>query len=91
MMDLNEDIAIVCAFRYALGRMTYVVDSVASEIERNIERISTKSLRLIKKEISDALVKNMAGMKMDGDRWHTCLVAINDELAERHRETTTMS
>lgn len=91
MMELNEDITIVCAFRYALGRMTYVVDSVASEIERNIERISTKSLHLIRKEITDALVANHAGMQMDVERWSKCRIAINDELHERHRETTTMS
>lgn len=90
-MELNEDIAIVCAFRYALGRMTYVVDSVASEIERNIERVSTKSLHLIRKEISEALKANHAGMQMDVERWEKCRIAINDELWQRHKETTTMS
>lgn len=90
-MPLDEDITIVCAFRYALGRMTYVVGSVASEIERNIERISTKSLVLIRKEITEALVANHAGMQMDAERWTKCRIAINDELHERHRETLTMS
>lgn len=91
MMSLNEDITIVCAFRYALGRMTYVVDSVASEIELNIERISTKSLHLIRKEIETALKENHAGMQMDVERWSACRIAINDELWQRHKEVTTMS
>lgn len=91
MMDLNQDIVIVCAFRYAIGRMTYVVDSVASEIENQIEYISTKSLVLIRKEITDALNANKAGMQMDVERWTKCRIAINDELHERHKETMIMS
>lgn len=90
-MPLDEDITIGCAFRYALGRMTYVVDSVASEIERNIERISTKTLVRFRDEITEAIKANHAGMDMDVDRWSKCRIAINDELWQRHRETTTMS
>lgn len=91
MMPLNQDIALVCAFRYALGRMTYVVDSVASEIERQIDTISTKSLHLIRKEISEAIKASHAGMQMDVERWEKCRIAINDELWQRHKEVTTMS
>lgn len=91
MMPLNQDITMVCAFRYALGRMTYVVDAVASEIENQIEYISTKSLVLIRKEITDALNENKAGMQMDVERWTKCRIAINDELHERHKETMIMS
>lgn len=91
MMPLNQDITLVCAFRYALGRMTYVVDAVASEIEDQIEYVSTKSLHLIRKEITDALNANKAGMQMDVERWSKCRIAINDELHKRHLEVTTMS
>lgn len=90
-MGLNQDIAIGCAFRYALGRRTYVVDSVASEIERQVEEISTKTLHLIRKEITEAIKDHHAGMDMDVERWEKCRIAINDELWQRHRETTTMS
>jgi hypothetical protein len=90
-MDLDHDIAIGCAFRYALGRMTYVVDSVASVIESDIEEISTKTLHLIRKEIEEAIKASHAGMQMDVERWSKCRIAINDELHQRHRETTTMS
>lgn len=91
MMDLDQDITIGCAFRYALGRMTYVVDSVASEIERQIEEIPTKTLLRFRDEITEAIKANHAGMDMDVERWSKCRIAINDELHERHRETTTMS
>lgn len=91
MMSLDEDITIGCAFRYALGRQTYVVSSVANEIERNIESISTKTLTLLRGEITDAIRADAAGAQMDKDRWLKCRIAINDELWQRHRETTTMS
>lgn len=90
-MSIDEDIVIGCAFRYALGRMTYVVDSVASEIERQIEHISTKTLLRFRDEITEAIKANHAGMQMDVERWSKCRIAINDELHARHRELTTMS
>ncbi len=91
MLPLDHETTIFCGFRYALGRMTYVVDSVASTIEEQIESISTKTLVLIRKEITDALVASNAGMQMDIDRWEKCRIAINDELHQRHKESTTMS
>lgn len=90
-MTLNQDITIGCAFRYALGRMTYVVDSVASEIERQIEDISTKTLVRFRQEITEAIVASRAGMQMDVERWSKCRIAINDELHSRQRESSTMS
>lgn len=33
-MTLNEEITMFCAFRYALGRSTYVVPSVCQELQR---------------------------------------------------------
>jgi hypothetical protein len=72
MMALDQDITIGCAFRYALGRRTYVVDSVASEIERNVSDISTKTLRRFIIEINEAIQEQSAGMEMDARRWLEC-------------------
>lgn len=72
MMTLDEDITIGCAFRYALGRSTYVVSSVASEIERNVERISAKTRRRMIAEIDEAIADNNAGMQMDVRQWQVC-------------------
>lgn len=91
MMDLNQDITIGCAFRYALGRRTYVVDSVASEIERQVDEVSTKTLIRIRDEIGDAIHDNQAGMDMDVERWSKCREVIAAEILDRHREATTMS
>lgn len=57
-MTLNEEIVLSCAFRYALGRMTYVVDSVASEIERNIQILPGKDLHRFISEIGEAIAND---------------------------------
>lgn len=90
-MTLDQDNTIGCAFRYALGRQTYVVDSVASEIERQIEDISTKTLLRMRNEITEAIKAKNAGMQMDVERWEKCRVKINDELWSRHNEAMTVS
>jgi len=47
----NENILLVCAFRYALGRRTYVVGVVAGEIHRNWTRLRDSDRDLIVREI----------------------------------------
>lgn len=80
MMTLNEDILIGCAFRYALGRRTYVVDSVCSEIERRVADISLKTRHRFIKEIDEAITEERAGMQMDIDRWNKCRDIITESL-----------
>lgn len=67
-MNLPPDI-LFYAFRYALGRMTYVVHDVASEIIRNASAIPSKDRLTMIKEITVALDKDQAGMDMDRKEW----------------------
>ena len=60
---------LICAFRYALGRMTYVVDEIATLIEQNKDWISEGDKRLFIKEIQTAIDDGVAGMSMDVRRW----------------------
>lgn len=80
MMTLDQDITIGCAFRYALGRRTYVVDSVANEIERNVNEISEKTRKRIIVEINEAIWSGNAGADMDVKRWRQCRSAIEKSL-----------
>lgn len=82
-MTLNEEIVLTCAFRYALGRMTYVVDSVASEIERRRKSLPKKDLELYRKEIWEAREQSKLGMEMDKDRWLECYAILGQELSRR--------
>lgn len=72
MMSLDADITIGCAFRYALGRRTYAVDSVCSEIERLAPEISQKTRHRMIAEIDEAVSTGNAGMQMDNNRWIMC-------------------
>jgi hypothetical protein len=51
--DDNEDLILICAFRYALGRRTYVVGTVADIIKRNWNKLRDSDKKLICKEILD--------------------------------------
>lgn len=82
-MTLNEEIVLSCAFRYALGRMTYVVDSVASEIERRRKSLPTKDLHRYRAEITEASRGNSLGMEMDKKRWQECYAILGQELSRR--------
>lgn len=58
-----------CAFRYALGRMTYVVSEVADDIRRNRHLLSSKITARIILEIDEAAAEGRLGMDIDRDDW----------------------
>lgn len=64
-----EDI-LFYAFRYALGRRTYAVADVASEIRAHASTLSAKTRALIVKEIraADKQAEGL-GMEMDREEW----------------------
>lgn len=86
MMSPDQEIVLSCAFRYALGRMTYVVDSVAGEIENNILDIPEKDLRRYRDEIDKAIKDSDSGMDMDVNRWLECKAVVVGELMRRRVE-----
>lgn len=53
---------IFCAFRYALGRRTYIVSTVANFIRDNLQYIQTRDIKLMIKEIEE---KNMTRSHRD--------------------------
>ena len=57
------------AFRYALGRRTYAVADVASEIRAHNPTLTKKTRALIIKEIKEADKANALGMDMDRAEW----------------------
>lgn len=60
---------ILSAFRYALGRMTYIVPVVASVIEASKDRLDSQAIDLIIQEIEDAEKRDGLGMECDIDVW----------------------
>ncbi len=68
MIEVEETI-LFWAFRYALGRMTYVVGDVGDHIIRNTEKISWETKKKIIGEIREKEYKNELGMECDKKKW----------------------
>lgn len=60
---------ILSAFRYALGRMTYIVPVVANVIGESKDRLDSQAIDLIIKEIEEAEKRDGLGMECDIDVW----------------------
>lgn len=88
MLSLDMQVVITCAFRYALGRSTYVVDSVATTIEAMVTELDTNQLRLTEREIEQAIKDKAIGMEIDQQRWLKCRAIILAEIKRRTDEVT---
>lgn len=69
---MNDEI-IFMAFRYALGRMTYVVGDMVQFLIENWHTINEDYKKLIQDEIKEAIEKDRAGMQMDVEQWQRIL------------------
>ena len=70
-VTLDEELVLSCAFRYALGRMAYVVGSVCSELKRHYYALPKSTKERISREIQEYQDKwGLAGMDFDNDEWN---------------------
>lgn len=67
----NDDdrLILIAAFRYALGRMTYMPSVVAGAIESCWPELTGHDRRLFKNEISKAIELGHVGMQCDAATW----------------------
>lgn len=66
---LDKQITLICAMRYALGRMTYVVGSVVNQLIENWDIFTIADKTKIREEIFEAINSDSAGMDMDVKQW----------------------
>ena len=72
--DCNQDILLFCAFRYALGRQTYVVGAIADIIKANWNHMPASRRAFYKKEINEAVEMGFAGSELIGvPEWKSIL------------------
>lgn len=72
--DVDHTIMLFCAFRYALGRQTYVVGSVAGILKENWEHMHPIERAKYKKEIREAIAGKRAGsLLIDVPEWNAIL------------------
>jgi len=72
--DVNQDILLFCAFRYALGRQTYVVGAICDILKANWGHMSEGRRKMFKDEIREAVSKGWAGSEIiDVPEWKSIL------------------
>lgn len=80
-VDLND--LIVCAFRYALGRRTYITHTISDIASKYVKSISYNHLTVMIRDINRAFETNDYGMDMDKKEWEKLLAILNEEIANR--------
>ena len=65
--------ALHMAFRYALGRSTYVSYEVAALLRNAWPKMDKRQRWMIKSEIVDAVLSDSAGMEQDRAEWQSIL------------------
>jgi len=65
----NDQLVLICAFRYALGRATYVPSMIAEELESNWKEFDPWQQEQILDDIDKAVKLGYAGMDCDSKMW----------------------
>lgn len=86
----SEEFGIVlnCAIRYALGRKTYVPQTVVNFIKPLLPKISDKTLSCMEHDIVSA--KNYGNINIDKPIWLEFLNEIQAEQIQRHGNRVSM-
>ena len=82
----DDRLILIAAFRYALGRMSYMPSVVAGVLTQCWSSLTGHDQRLIKREIADAIERGHAGMSCDVATWRRVL-ALGDKDAENGVES----
>ena len=82
----DDRLILIAAFRYALGRMSYMPSVVAGVITQCWSSLTEHDQRLIAREITDAIERGHAGMDCDVATWRRVL-ALGDKNAENGVES----
>ena len=68
-----DDLMVISAFRYSLGRASYVVGACVDWIITYWPKLQGNTRRLIVREIKEAFKKGAYGMEMDKKAWQMVL------------------
>lgn len=69
----DDALILIAAFRYSLGRATYIVDNVVAFILHNWGQLNDNDKRLIVREILDAKDSGAVGHECDWTQWKRIL------------------
>lgn len=74
-----DPIIVFAAFRYALGRSTYIVSDVTDCIQRNASALPALDRAVMVREVRQAIADGRAGMPLDIAAWELTLERIIKE------------
>lgn len=90
-MCVVESGVLISAFRYAIGRKSYVTDEISRAITANVANMSREDKQLIVNEITDAIENDEAGMAMDVETWVNVKIQLTKNLAHEYNKGTSFS
>lgn len=85
--DIND--LIVCAFRYALGRRTYIVHTITEIIKANLSALESNTIEVMLRDIErqhdyeKVGLEKAFGDECDRERWLELEVLLNAEKLDR--------
>ena len=68
---------LICAFRYALGRKSYITGTIADMLLKHWDELKFNDKITMRKEILHAIDTGKAGMDMDVAEWNRVLEKFN--------------
>ncbi len=71
--DMNDQLMAMAAFRYCLGRRSYIVSCCQEWLLQHWSQLDENSRHVILRDICEALADGNAGMKMDERSWRITL------------------
>lgn len=82
-MISNDEHILICAVRYALGRMTYIVDIVASYVANKRSELSENCIAIIIRDIEEEIemchrLGKYCGMEVDERTWVNLLQVLKE-------------
>jgi len=84
-MNVDNQITLMCAVRYALGRKTYAVSCVSNVLIDCWDALNKSNKERIVEEIKEAIKKEEAGMECDVRNWQRILL-LNDADQKRRKK-----
>lgn len=74
-----DDLVIIAAFRYCLGRRSYIVSHMTDYLKNHWRTIDQKTKKLIFREIEEAISNGCAGDDCDMESWKFILALRKDD------------
>lgn len=81
----KDEIILLCAFRYAYGRRSYIVGEIKQYILEQLNTLSNEFLLLVLQEFKDFPIDKYGGDECDQNVWKHLKYKVTNELLKNER------